>query len=165
MILVELHFQTPQCITSNPIVHFPVHVQWLWPSRVFPGDKCNKVGGAVRHGVLLQCQVNTQLLSLELHLVRQLLLSVISAALSCNMNLHCNHLLKYNFWGDKTSWEKVLMSRDKVDAPVQKACIHFLHVLKYVLALNLSVHGPATSSSLLCLLTFSSTFPCHLRRR
>lgn len=49
VILVELHFQTPQCITSNPIVHFPVHVQWLWPSRVFPGDKCNNVGGAVRH--------------------------------------------------------------------------------------------------------------------
>lgn len=116
--------------------------------------------GSEALGVLLQCQVNAQLVPVELHLVRQWVLSVIPAVLSCNMNLHSNNLLKYNFEAIRPVESRCSYQETKWMSLCKRPAFTSCRYLS-------AVQGPATASSLLCLclLTFSSTFPRHLRRR
>lgn len=57
-------------------------------------------------------QASMRFVSLWLHLIRQLLLLMMSRVLSCNVNFDCNNLLKCNFWGGKKNWEWVLLCQE-----------------------------------------------------
>lgn len=111
-ILVQLYFQTHKCGASVCKMHFP------WSRS--PGAGRSAAGQAARRWVCGTArQTNARCTSPELRLVREeLLLSVASHGLSCNVGFHWDHLLKYNFSGDKKNWGWVPSQRAPSHVPV-----------------------------------------------